>query len=211
MAQQLNCYSRDTFQAQNKIISSELTLLSLCSVLVQASMKVCERTCSEASTTSVAWMSKMKCGFLRMFTQKRISRLRMEGYRISLFFLQLMDKRAVSLQRLGSCWLVVFNLFVFQMCNVSSSTLSCLSACSSKKSKKYFTAGGTTELEHNTQRKKSSTNCCNVPCVKKKSNVSQETEQEGVTHEVISLITKLRLLLDDRYRCGGFCVTASSA
>lgn len=56
------------------------------------------------------------------------------------------------------------HLLVFQMCSVSSSTLSCLSACSSKKSKKYLTAGGTTELEHNTLRKKSSTNCCKVPC-----------------------------------------------
>ena len=55
------------------------------------------------------------------------------------------------------------HLLVFQMCSVSSSTLSCLSACSSRKSKKYLTAGGTTEPEHNTLRKKSSTNCCKVP------------------------------------------------
>lgn len=55
------------------------------------------------------------------------------------------------------------HLFVFQMWMVSSSTLLCFSACSSRKSKKYLTAGGTTAPKHSTLRKKSSTNCCNVP------------------------------------------------
>lgn len=55
------------------------------------------------------------------------------------------------------------HLLVFQMCMVSSSTLSCLRACSSRKSKKYFTAGGTTAPEQRTLRKKLSTNCCSVP------------------------------------------------
>ena len=53
-----------------------LTLLSLCSDLVQASMKVWEMTCSDASTTSVTWTSKMKWGFLRMFTQNLEGKLR---------------------------------------------------------------------------------------------------------------------------------------
>lgn len=57
-------------------------------------------------------------------------------------------------------------LLVFQMWMVSSSTFSCFRACSSKKSKKYLTAGGTTVPGHNTLRKKSSTNCCSVPCNK---------------------------------------------
>lgn len=54
-------------------------------------------------------------------------------------------------------------LLVFQIWMVSSSTLLCFSACSSRKSKKYLTAGGTTAPEHSTLRKKSSTNCCSVP------------------------------------------------
>lgn len=52
-----------------------LTRLSLCSLLVQASMKVWAMTESEASTTSDTWTSKMKWGFLRMFTQNRRGRL----------------------------------------------------------------------------------------------------------------------------------------
>ncbi len=56
-----------------------------------------------------------------------------------------------------------FYLLVFQIWMVSSSTLLCFSACSSRKSKKYLTAGGTTATEHSTLRKKSSTNCCSVP------------------------------------------------
>lgn len=55
------------------------------------------------------------------------------------------------------------HLLVFQMCMVSSSTFSCLRACSSRKSKKYLTAGGTVAPEQSTLRKKSSTNCCSVP------------------------------------------------
>lgn len=58
---------------------------------------------------------------------------------------------------------LLFYLFVFQIWIVSSSTLLCFSACSSRKSKKYLTAGGTTAPEHSTLRKKSSTNCCSVP------------------------------------------------
>lgn len=58
---------------------------------------------------------------------------------------------------------LLFYLFVFQMWIVSSSTLLCFTACSSRKSKKYLTAGGTTAPEHSTLRKKSSTNCCSVP------------------------------------------------
>ena len=58
---------------------------------------------------------------------------------------------------------VLFYLLVFQIWMVSSSTLLCFSACSSRKSKKYLTAGGTTAPEHSTLRKKSSTNCCSVP------------------------------------------------
>lgn len=54
------------------------------------------------------------------------------------------------------------HLFVFQMWMVSSSTL-CFRACSSRKSKKYLTAGGTTAPVQRTLRKKSSTNCCSVP------------------------------------------------
>lgn len=53
-----------------------LTRLSLCSLLVQASMKVWAMTESEASTTSDTWTSKVKWGFLRMFTQNRKGRLR---------------------------------------------------------------------------------------------------------------------------------------
>lgn len=53
-----------------------LTRLSLCSLLVQASMKVWAMTDSEASTTSDTWTSKMKWGFLRMFTQNLKGRLR---------------------------------------------------------------------------------------------------------------------------------------
>ncbi|KAG7275312.1 hypothetical protein CRUP_015250 [Coryphaenoides rupestris] len=49
------------------------------------------------------------------------------------------------------------------MCSVSSSTLSWRSACSSRKSKKYLTAGGTARLALSTLRKKSSTNCCSRP------------------------------------------------
>ncbi|KAG7258109.1 hypothetical protein CRUP_025658 [Coryphaenoides rupestris] len=55
------------------------------------------------------------------------------------------------------------HLLVFQMWMVSSSTFSCFSACSSRKSKKYLMAGGTTAPEHRTLRKKSSTNCWRVP------------------------------------------------
>lgn len=69
----------------------------------------------------------------------------------------------LSLLLLCSLYSSTAYLLVFQMCSVSSSTLLCLSACSSRKSKKYLTAGGTTELEHKTLRKKSSTNCCSVP------------------------------------------------
>lgn len=54
---------------------STRTRLSLCSLLVQASMKVWAMTDNEASTTSDTWMSKMKLGFFRMFTQKRRGRL----------------------------------------------------------------------------------------------------------------------------------------
>lgn len=54
---------------------SARTRLSLCSLLVQASMKVWAITDSEASTTSDTWMSKIKLGFFRMFTQKRRGRL----------------------------------------------------------------------------------------------------------------------------------------
>lgn len=53
-----------------------LTRLSLCSLLVQASMNVWAMTESEASTTSDTWTSKVKWGFLRMFTQNRRGRLR---------------------------------------------------------------------------------------------------------------------------------------
>lgn len=52
-----------------------LTLLNLCSVLVQASMKVCAMTDKEASTTSWTWTSKMKWGFFSMFTQNLRGRL----------------------------------------------------------------------------------------------------------------------------------------
>lgn len=57
------------------------TRLSLCSLLVQASMKVWAMTDNEASTTSDTWMSKMKLGFFRMFTQKRRGRLSRKGTR----------------------------------------------------------------------------------------------------------------------------------
>lgn len=52
-----------------------LTRLSLCSLLVQASMKVWAMTEREASTTSDTWTSKVKWGFLRMFTQNLRGRL----------------------------------------------------------------------------------------------------------------------------------------
>lgn len=60
---------------------STRTRLSLCSLLVQASMKVWAMTDNEASTTSDTWMSKMKLGFFRMFTQKRRGRLPRKGTR----------------------------------------------------------------------------------------------------------------------------------
>lgn len=66
------------------------------------------------------------------------------------------------LQKTIPCSLMT-HLFVFQMWIVSSSTLLCFRACSSRKSKKYLTAGGTTAPKHSTLRKKSSTNCCRVP------------------------------------------------
>lgn len=44
-------------------------------------MKVWAMTESEASTTSDTWTSNMKCGFLRMFTQKRSGRLHMKRQR----------------------------------------------------------------------------------------------------------------------------------
>lgn len=56
------------------------------------------------------------------------------------------------------------HLLVFQMWMVSSSRMSCFSACSSKKSKKYLTAGGTAFPGASTLWKKLSTNCCSVPC-----------------------------------------------
>ncbi len=76
--------------------------------------------------------------------------------------------RAVSREKRQSesrrpLWLALSHLLVFQMWMVSSSTFSCLRACSSRKSKKYLTAGGTVAPEQSTLRKKSSTNCCSVP------------------------------------------------
>lgn len=56
------------------------------------------------------------------------------------------------------------HLLVFQMWTVSSSLMSCFSACSSRKSKKYLTAGGTAFPGASTLWKKLSTNCCSVPC-----------------------------------------------
>jgi hypothetical protein len=55
------------------------------------------------------------------------------------------------------------HLLVFQIWMVSSSRMSCFSACSSKKSKKYLTAGGTACPGASTLWKKLSTNCCSVP------------------------------------------------
>lgn len=76
-------------------------------------------------------------------------------------------------------------LLVFHMWIVSSSTLSCLCACSSRKSKKYLTAGGTAAPEHKTLRKKSSTNCCNVPC-------NTHTHIQTKTHKTILFSTSFQ-------------------
>lgn len=56
-----------------------LTRPSLCSAMVQESMKVWAMTESTASTCSDAWTSKMNCGFLMMLIQKRRGRLRRTG------------------------------------------------------------------------------------------------------------------------------------
>lgn len=77
---------------------------------------------------------------------------------LSIYFIILI----ITLGLATHCMHVYFYLLVFQIWMVSSSTL-CFSACSSRKSKKYLTAGGTTAPEHSTLRKKSSTNCCSVP------------------------------------------------
>lgn len=63
-----------------------LTRVSLCSVLVQASMKVWAMTDREASTTSVTWTSKMKWGFFKMFTQNRRGRLKKQTHRATYIF-----------------------------------------------------------------------------------------------------------------------------
>lgn len=131
-----------------------LTRLSLCSVRVQASMKVCAMTDSEASTTSWTCTSKMKWGFLRMFTQNRSGKLRQRDS----------GERPGTSGGRGRGRAEGPHLLVFQMWMVSSSLMSCLSACSSRKSKKYFTAGGTARPGASTLWKKLSTNCCSVPC-----------------------------------------------
>lgn len=57
------------------------------------------------------------------------------------------------------------NLLVFQMCRVSGSVIPLFSACSSRKSKKYFTAtGGLSSRILRMALNKSSRNFCSVPC-----------------------------------------------
>lgn len=53
-----------------------LTRPSLCSAIVQESMKVCAMTESTASTWSDAWTSNINWGFFTMLIQKRRGRLR---------------------------------------------------------------------------------------------------------------------------------------
>lgn len=56
------------------------------------------------------------------------------------------------------------HLLVFQMCTVSWSAMPCCWACSSSRSKKYFTASGTERPVLRVTWNKSSTNFCRVPC-----------------------------------------------
>lgn len=59
-----------------------LTRPTLCSEIVQESMKVCAMTARMASTLPGTRTSKMSCGFFKVFTQNRSSRLETQvGYR----------------------------------------------------------------------------------------------------------------------------------
>lgn len=68
-----------------------------------------------------------------MFTQKRSGKLHRRG--------KVMVK-AVRVHRGATEAAAICNLLVFQMCSVSGSVMPRLSACSSRKSKKYLTASG---------------------------------------------------------------------
>lgn len=74
VAASIPIYSKHRY-LQYSAPSNTLTRLNLCSVLVQASMKVCAITDKEASTTSWTWTSKMKWGFFKMFTQNLSGKL----------------------------------------------------------------------------------------------------------------------------------------
>lgn len=86
----------------------------------------------------------------------------------------------VPFWNLPVCHTLTTYLFVFQIWMVSSSLISCFSACSSRKSKKYFTAGGTTWFESSTLWKKLSTNCWSVPWRRGQNNIHIYIKNSGL-------------------------------
>lgn len=65
--------------AAGRLAGSALTRPTLCSETVQESMKVWAMTARMASTLSDTRTSNMSCGFFRVFTQNRNSRLRTQA------------------------------------------------------------------------------------------------------------------------------------
>lgn len=101
-------------------------------------MKAWAMTERQASMWSVLSMSNTNWGFFRMFTQNRRGKLETERKKKKRWF---KVSSRVPTEELHP-GIKASHLLVFQMCRVSGSVMPRLSACSSRKSKKYLTARG---------------------------------------------------------------------